>query len=301
MSQPRAHIEHALTQAKPHGEIAALRIISSSDAQRVVEVTLTDQRRLIAKLDANHERIRQEALGLRALAGSSTLLVPCAAGPHRHEDQSVLLMDRLETAEHHEVGEGCWAEFGRDLALHHQAAHANRYGWNHDNFCGPTPQSNNWCDDWARFNAEQRIGFQADRAARSGLLDAEQRRQIDALIARLPGLLPARPTPALLHGDLWSGNALPVRGEDGRVRIALIDPAVSVGDGWADIAMMRLFGGFPDACFEAYNRHAVSNDASGAEIERRVLVYQLYHLLNHVNIFGLAYVRQAMSVVRQLS
>ena len=112
------------------------------------------------------------------------------------------------------------------------------------------------------------------------------------MIERLDSLLPRRPRSALLHGDLWSGNALGTADRTGTARVAVIDPACSHGDGWADIAMMKLFGGFPEECFDAYT------DCVGKphQLESRLAVYQLYHVLNHVNLFGRGYVAQAMGL-----
>jgi len=109
-------------------------------------------------------------------------------------------------------------------------------------------------------------------------------------------MIPDRPKPAWLHGDLWSGNALPTTDADGSSRIAVIDPAAYIGDGWADIAMMRLFGGFPAACFHAYEQCVDDDD----RIEKRIAVYQLYHVLNHLNLFGRGYAGQALAIADRL-
>ena len=116
---------------------------------------------------------------------------------------------------------------------------------------------------------------------------------IQSVIDRLDRLVLRRPRPSLLHGDLWSGNALPLA--DGGV--AVIDPACSYGDSWFDIGMMRLFGGFPDACFDAW-REGQEDRAQSSE---RTDVAQLYHLLNHVNLFGAGYVGQVCTIVERLA
>jgi fructosamine-3-kinase len=121
-------------------------------------------------------------------------------------------------------------------------------------------------------------------------------RRVERVIGRLETLIPQRPKPALLHGDLWSGNALTAVDEAGAQRIAVIDPACSYGDGWADIAMMKLFGGFPSHCLDAYAAEADDRDG----LEARLAVYQLYHVLNHVNLFGRSYAGQAMALVAAL-
>ncbi|MHC4102897.1 MAG: fructosamine kinase family protein, partial [Planctomycetota bacterium] len=170
------------------------------------------------------------------------------------------------------------------------------YGFNGDNHLGTTPQPNRWHDDWIRFNADCRLGHQLTLAARNNLLSGSEARRVERVIDRLETLIPRRPKPALLHGDLWSGNALGAVEESGEQRIAVIDPACSYGDGWADIAMMRLFGGFPSRCLEAYA--AETDDREG--VEPRITVYQLYHVLNHVNLFGRGYAGQAMTLAASL-
>ena len=106
---------------------------------------------------------------------------------------------------------------------------------------------------------------------------------------------PRTPAPALLHGDLWAGNALAVVDPEGP-RIAVIDPACSIGDGWWDVGMMQLFGGFPDACLRAYADAVDDHD----RVESRTAVARLYHLLNHVNLFGRGYAAQALAVAGAL-
>jgi fructosamine-3-kinase len=187
-----------------------------------------------------------------------------------------------------------WTQLGRSLAALHAIDVGPAYGFDVDNHIGTTPQINTWSEDWVAFNRACRLGPQIDLAARRGLLHDRERERLDRLLDRLGDVLPARPKPALLHGDLWSGNALPTETADGPA-VAIIDPACSVGDGQADIAMMQLFGGFDASCFAAYEA------ATGEPIDpTRIAVYQLYHVLNHVNLFGRGYAGQAMSLVGRL-
>lgn len=181
--------------------------------------------------------------------------------------------------------------------LGHQLAALHRqprpyFGWHRDNAIGSTPQLNGRHDDWIEFWRERRLGFQLDLAGRNGHCGSLQR-QGEQLRARLAGLFEGyRPTPALLHGDLWSGNAASIA--DGQP--VIFDPAVYYGDREADLAMTELFGGFPERFYAAY-REALPLEAGYAS--RRTL-YNLYHALNHLNLFGSGYRAQAEGMIAQL-
>lgn len=184
---------------------------------------------------------------------------------------------------------GAWARAGEALARQH-AHHAERFGLDRDGWCGDSPQANTFLTDGHAFFAQCRLLPQARRARDAGLLDASDVRVVEALCARLPDLLPAQP-PTLLHGDLWTGN-LHCCGDG---ELALID-AAAVHHGWAEaeLAMLVLFGEPPAAFFDAYR------DASGlaADWRRRAPLYNLYHLLNHLNLFGAGYLGQVRAVLR---
>jgi protein-ribulosamine 3-kinase len=171
---------------------------------------------------------------------------------------------------------GNWSELARMLAhLHRQTG--PRFGWHRDNYIGLSPQQNGWCDDWAEFWRERRIRPQAERAG------------LEVNLGRL--LEDHKPQPSLLHGDLWNGNAgFTAEGP------VIFDPAVYYGDREADLAMTELFGGFPREFYEAYHQ-AWPLDAG---YEQRKHVYNLYHLLNHLNIFGGGYLGQVKATLRLL-
>jgi protein-ribulosamine 3-kinase len=174
---------------------------------------------------------------------------------------------------------GDYAALGRMLAaLHRQTG--PRFGWERDNYIGLSPQKNGWCDAWVEFWRERRMRPQLDRA---GL-------QLDP--GKLDRLLETHdPAPSLLHGDLWSGNAGFT--QEGPV---VFDPAVYYGDREADLAMTELFGGFPGEFYRAYNE-AWPLDAG---YEKRKQLYNLYHLLNHLNLFGGGYLAQVKATLRLL-
>jgi fructosamine-3-kinase len=170
---------------------------------------------------------------------------------------------------------------GAQLAALHRAT-APAYGLDHDNYIGATPQPNGWMPGWLDFYRERRLGFQAALARRHGLLAGQRARLLERLLDRLDRWIDgAAVRPSLLHGDLWGGNF--IVGPGGAP--ALIDPAVSYGDREADLAFTALFGGFPERFYRAY--HQAWPLPAGWQ-ERRDL-YNLYHLLNHLNLFGEGY------------
>ena len=169
---------------------------------------------------------------------------------------------------------------------------APRFGWPRDNTIGTTPQVNAWGDDWAEFFRDRRIAPQLALAARNGHGGALQR-DGERLLAAIPALLAGHaPAPSLLHGDLWSGNAACLAtGEP-----VIFDPAVYYGDREADLAMTELFGGFGADFYAAYRDAWPLPDG----YERRRTLYNLYHVLNHLNLFGGGYGAQAETMIARL-
>lgn len=292
----REAIEHSLHEAALEQTIISIRDLSGGCIHRVQETCLHDGATVVAKTNsaAHLHMFQEEADGLRALAHTNTLLVPRPLAVIESAGVAVLLMTAIKSAA---VSPRAWTRFGEELARLHQTDAGRRYGFQTDNHLGTTAQPNTWCDDWVRFNAEHRLGHQLDLAAKRGRLDTSEAARIQRVIDALEDHIPRQPKPALLHGDLWSGNALPAcGGHDATERIGVIDPACCIGDGWADIAMMKLFGGFPENCIEAY----AANIPDHAQRDSRIAVYQLYHVLNHVNLFGRSYVGQAMAIAGSL-
>ncbi len=179
------------------------------------------------------------------------------------------------------------ADLGRGLAELHRTPQPF-FGWHQDNFIGKTQQPNPQTSDWVEFWSEHRLRFQLALLGDPRLIEVG-----DVLIDRVPAFFADgyRPYPSLLHGDLWAGNAAAVKS-----RPIVYDPACYFGDRETDLAMMRLFGGFSQACFEAYQQ--VLPLASGHK--RRIELYQLYHILNHANLFGGGYKSQAEQLMQRL-
>jgi len=227
-----------------------------------------------------------EAQGLAELEAAQALRVPHPVATGVAGDEAFLALEYLELG-----GDGDAAAMGRGLALQHRRR-ADRFGWMRDNTLGSTPQVNAWNADWAAFLRAHRLGFQLQLAARNGCSGRLQTLG-EKLLARLEDFFPGyRPCPSLLHGDLWGGNAaFAASGEP-----VVFDPAVYYGDREADLAMTELFGGFGPAFHAAY-REAWPLDPGYAV---RKTLYNLYHILNHANLFGGGYANQAVAMMQRL-
>ena len=178
---------------------------------------------------------------------------------------------------------------GSQLAEMHRIG-SGEFGWETDNLIGSTPQVNTVSSDWMEFWRTGRLGFQLELSRRNGYdLGSRGERLMQNLDAFF---LDHKPAPSLLHGDLWRGNA----GFDMSGHPVLFDPAVYYGDREADLAMTELFGGFPEGFYSAYNESFPL--ASG--YRRRKTLYNLYHVLNHLNMFGGSYLGEAKSMMDRL-
>lgn len=233
-----------------------------------------------------------EAEGLRALReAGSPLVIPDikAFGVEESGVPGFLVMEWIEEGR---PALGFWEDFGRGLAALHRHQ-GQGYGFAHDNFIGSTPQENGWYADWPAFWWEHRMMPQVDLARRNGLWQHAWDPMFERLLNRLGELLPEHPERSILHGDLWSGNYLVSAGG----RPVLIDPAAYYGHREADLAMTELFGGFDRKFYAAY-RSAWPLEP-GYEVRREV--YNLYHLMNHLNLFGAGYASSVASILRRFS
>jgi fructosamine-3-kinase len=230
--------------------------------------------------------LEAEADGLRELSRAGAIRVPAPVVCGSAGECAFLALEWLDFGDG-----GRDAALGAGLARLHRVT-AERYGWRHDNTIGTSLQENAWSDDWATFFRDQRIGRQLALAARNG---AGRRLQRDGekLLAAIPLLLAGHaPAASLLHGDLWCGNAARLASGEP----VIYDPAVYFGDREADLAMTELFGGFGSDFHAAY-RSAWPIDA-GYPLRRTL--YNLYHVLNHFNLFGADYGNQAQMMIAQL-
>lgn len=232
-----------------------------------------------------------EAEGLREISQSHTLRVPDALCWGIAGDNAYLVMEKLDLG-----GSGSAAQLGEKLAAMHRVTSVDNgrpcYGWFRDNTIGSTCQINDHETDWVTFWDKHRLGFQLDLARRKGA-GSHILRQGEKLRDSLPVFLKNyHPEASMLHGDLWSGNyAFEQNGEP-----VIFDPAVYYGDRETDLAMTELFGGFSADFYSAYQAsYPLDND-----YKIRKTLYNLYHILNHFNIFGGGYLSQAENMINRL-
>jgi len=226
-----------------------------------------------------------EADGLAALAAAGAR-VPASLCRGEGGKEAFLVLEYLnlrETGDH--------AALGHALAVMH-TVHGENYGWRRNNYIGATPQFNRQSTSWSDFWREARLGPQLD-LARKNSFGKSLLKKGELLAEAVPGLLSGyAPSASLLHGDLWRGNT----GFLANDAPVLFDPAVYWGDREADLAMTELFGGFPRAFYSAY-REAAPLDQGYAV---RKTLYNLYHVLNHANLFGGGYAAQAERMIERL-
>jgi fructosamine-3-kinase len=241
--------------------------------------------------------LEAEAEGLAALArvAPEALVIPEPLALGLAGEEAVLVLPWLELARG--GASGPWAACGANLARLHRRSLASfgegemgrGFGWSRDNFIGASPQPNGWRDDWGDFFVACRLRPQLRWLARKGSPMNGAERLLETLPSWLEG---HSPPPCLVHGDLWSGNAALLAGGGS----SLFDPAAHRGDREVDLAMARLFGGFPEAFHRGYGEEWPLPDGW----RERVKIYNLYHLLNHANLFGGGYKKQAQSVIHDL-
>jgi fructosamine-3-kinase len=244
----------------------------------------TNQLRYAAMFEA-------EAEGLLEMAASKTVRVPEPVCYGSFDQQCFVVLEYLELG-----GAADMVAFGQQLADMHQKTQG-RFGWRIDNTIGSTPQINSQTSssqtgDWIAFWREHRLGFQLELAARNGY-GGELQRLGDKLMSDLPVLFESYlPAASMLHGDLWSGNYGGLK--DGEP--VIFDPAFYYGDREADLAMTTLFGGFGGNFYAAYNEAWPLDEGYAV----RKVFYNIYHIINHLNLFGGGYHGQAISMIESV-
>ncbi|MCZ7542175.1 MAG: fructosamine kinase family protein [Anaerolineae bacterium] len=267
------------------------RTVHGGDINQAARVTLRDGATVLLKWNrsAPPDFFTAEAHGLRELAKADAIRVPEALAVGA--TPAYLALEWIEEAQGG-IDRNAFAEdFGRAFAALHRVT-APEHGLDRDNYIGAIPQINTPSPSWTTFYRERRIGAQMQFARKRGRLPRER----EDLLTRLQDWLDvflddATMTPSLLHGDLWGGNYM----VGPEAEPVIIDPAVYYGHREADLAMTELFGGFPPRFYAAYNE-AYPLDPG---YDQRRELYQLYHVLNHMNLFGGGYAARADSIARR--
>jgi fructosamine-3-kinase len=236
---------------------------------------------------SHNDMFAAEALGLKAMYDTHTIRVPQPICWGEAGNSTYIVLEYLD------FGRGgsneTWTEMGRQLAKMHQVGKADQFGWLRNNTIGSTPQINTWTDHWADFFADHRIGYQLQLARRKGGNFPATDTVVETVREILKGV---HPQPSLVHGDLWSGNAACTStGEP-----VILDPAVYYADREVDLAMTELFGGFPGAFYRGYGEVWALDEG----YQDRKDLYNLYHVLNHFNLFGGGYGSQASRMISRL-
>ena len=272
--------------------------VYGGDINRSYRLSLSDGSTLFMKCNSvrNLPFFTAEAQGLAALRGTGAIGVPkpLAFGTDQTQEVSFLLMEYLESAP---KANQYWEVIGHELAALHRADCSNAvsvdgnlsFGFETDNYIGASPQKNTLSENWITFYRNCRLLPQFKMAER--YFDRETRRKCMRLLDRLDSYLTEPEFPSLIHGDLWSGNVL--CGPDGKAWV--LDPAAYVGHFEAELAMTELFGGFPTTFYQAY--HEV-NPIDSSYKDKRDL-YNLYHLLNHLNLFGGSYLSSVQRILNR--
>ena len=269
--------------------------LSGGDINKAYGLTLNTGNHIFMKANAKANAVffTAEASGLQAIASTKAIATPkiLCTGTDEGEDvgYSFLLLEYIKSGG---LRKDYWVTFAQSLAAMHKADTSriiNGFGFTQDNFIGATEQINTPALKWIDFFRDNRLAPQFLKA--DSYFSAEEHAKISKLLENLDRFLVEPEYPSLLHGDLWSGNVM--CGPDGNAM--LIDPACYVGHREADIAMTELFGGFPLEFYEAYR--AAAPLQSGYE-DRRDL-YNLYQLLNHLNLFGPTYLGPVLSIVNE--
>jgi len=225
-----------------------------------------------------------EAIALKQMYATQTIRVPQPICWGIADDAAYLVLENLDL--------GCrqdWEAMGRNLAAMHRVTCDRGFGWDRDNVIGSTPQINNWTNSWIDFWMEYRLAFQISLAKRKGWRCNISEQKIYTSLAQFFDNY--QPQPSMVHGDLWSGNAAFVDGEP-----VIFDPALYFGDREVDLAMTELFGGFPSQFYRAY-QVAYPLDAG---YQQRKTIYNLYHILNHFNLFGGGYGSQVNRMIESI-
>lgn len=291
--------EQILKQVLPTGsrvtDVASVGGGCISDACRI---TYADEDGKLYRVFIKQNRVgfqnnfEAELDGLKAINRVGVLRVPQPIGVFTTTDHAFLAMQWIESGRR---ATNYFSRFGNQLASHHVATQTvdEQHGGARENFLGSSRQPNQPCESWPEFVAERRLRFQLSLLPRAFRKDSTLTRDVERIADRMGELLDGRePSVSLLHGDLWSGNYLC----DEYGETVVIDPAVYHGCPEAEFGMIELFGSCPQEFYEGYFQINPFSDGW----QRRVRIYVLYHLLNHLNLFGGGYADQCRRVAAEI-
>jgi protein-ribulosamine 3-kinase len=273
-------------------EIKNSRPVGGGSINRAEVLTLSNRENVFLKTNAHPPDgfFQAEARGLDLLGqAKGGPRIPKPLGHEPDPGQKFLLLEYVENSPPTEEFD---VTFAQALAAMHRSTQ-NTHGLDHDNFIGSTAQINTLDKNGLKFFRDRRIKFQQELARVSGKLPAPLDKRIDTLCDKLETLLDTGgEKPALLHGDLWSGNYFQARSDH---RPCIFDPAVYYGLRESDLAMTQLFGSLTDSFYRAYHE---AFPLSPGYAERRD-IYNLYHMLNHLNLFGGSYLSSVETIVNR--
>ncbi len=267
--------------------------VSGGDINEAVCLFLSNNERVFVKSNtlSNYAFFDAEEKGISAIASTKAIGVPhlLCKGIDKGRNISFLMMEMIEPSP---KNPDHWERFGIELANMHKAdttqfVSEGTYGFSGDNYIGASKQSNSPKSSWIDFFREERLEIQIRMAQR--YFDNDLMKKTVSFLDRLQDLITEPEFPSLIHGDLWSGNIM----TDNNGKAILIDPAVYVGNAEADIAMTELFGRLPESFYKSYA--SVNPFCFGYEDRREI--YNLYHLLNHLNLFGISYLYSVQKII----
>jgi protein-ribulosamine 3-kinase len=276
-------------EEKLNSKIKSLTSLSGGCISDAYKVTTIEGSNYFLKYNssASNDMFIKEANGLKELAKANAIKIPEVL----NFDEDYILLEYIPSGI---KKKNFFEDFGRRFAEMHKYT-SNEFGFYEDNYIGSNPQKNipdeKEKNDWVRFYFNKRILFQLQLAEKFGNSTDALRKGVSKLEDKIEEIIGgSKEKPSLLHGDLWSGNYMVDENGDA----VLIDPAVYYGHREADLGMTKLFGGFNSEFYKAYNEIFPLEDG----YEYRENIYKLYHVLNHLNLFGGGYYSQALSLIK---
>ena len=289
-------VERAICEATNTNAKIANRSATSGGCINQSELILMDDgQRYFVKTNHNcpSDMFQREADGLRLIAGTGAIRVPQVVTLGGISGSIFLVLELIESRG---KSRSFSKDFGGRLAKMHRegSCHSDgRFGLEYDNYLGSTLQPNSKVESWVEFWVLNRLGFQFGLVRANGYADRNFSNLADRLINKMHSILTIDEPPALIHGDLWSGNYM--IGPDSQA--VLIDPAVYFAHREAEFGMTTLFGGFDDRFYDSYNANWPLSEGA----DERIAIYRLYHLLNHVNLFGASYLSGCLEIMNRFA